>query len=525
MAGQRDRRSRGRHGRPAAPPNREGLDRPISSPSSSNSSRDYETELGLIDIERLFGAEAAEDEASDRLLEYFLKTEIWHSVTDLRRNLRVLVGKKGTGKSAIFRIAAQEDEEAGRLSVIVQPDDFTDIALDETDHLALVRAWSAGLTRVILEKALRSLGTPDQPASEARLLSAAGRVLDLIARALGPRVKGFSVDPARKDLAEAFLKNRELTVYFDDLDRGWEGSTRDIRRLAAMFDAIRDLLRDNTTLRCRIGLRTDVYTLLRTDPASDKYEVSVVHHSWSNHEVFVLLIKRIESYFGRDADYDRLLRRRQSDLARFLDPILEPTFRGAGRWHNAPMYSVILSFARRRPRDLVKLLTFAAREAQRQHHSRISTDDLQRVFSQFSQGRLQDTVNEFRTELPQLESVLLAMKPNRAERTTTEAYVMPTDRLVRKLREVITGTAARFTDGRRTDPMSLLAFLYKIDFLQARRDEGDNIQRMYFDENHLVTPDQLDVGFDWEIHLAFRWVLQPDRPEDIYRFTEPSAAG
>jgi hypothetical protein len=70
-------------------------------------------------------------------------------------------------------------------------------------------------------------------------------------------------------------------------------------------------------------------------------------------------------------------------------------------------------------------------------------------------------------------------------------------------------------------PVNLLAFLYKIDFLQARKDDGDEIQRVYFDENSRITPDQVDVGFKWEIHLAFRWVLQPDRPEDIYRFTDP----
>jgi len=473
-----------------------------------------------LDVERLFGSEAAEDESADRLAEYFLKTEVWHSTTDLRRNLRIVVGKKGTGKSAIFRIASREDEANGRLSIIVQPDDFHEIAIGEGDHLKLVRAWRKGLNQVILSKALQSLSKGD-PSAEGKGFKAAGKILDVISRAVEGKLKGFSLDPARQELAESFAAKRELTVYIDDLDRGWIGSQDDVRRLAAMFDAIRDLLRDNDTVRCRIALRSDVYTLLRTDPASDKFEASAVHQSWSNHEVFVLLIKRIETFFGREVDSERLLNLRQRELAGFLDPIVERRFHGAGKWSDTQTYHVILSFARRRPRDLVKLLTFAAREAQRQKHSRILTADLQGVFPQFSDGRLQDVVNEFKAELPALRDILLAMKPSKQERAAVDSYVLSTEQMVRKLQNVLGGVSARFTDGRQMTPVNLLAFLYKIDFLQARKDDGDEIQRVYFDENSRITPDQVDVGFKWEIHLAFRWVLQPDRPEDIYRFTDP----
>jgi hypothetical protein len=52
-------------------------------------------------------------------------------------------------------------------------------------------------------------------------------------------------------------------------------------------------------------------------------------------------------------------------------------------------------------------------------------------------------------------------------------------------------------------------------------DTPEGTQRVYFDQKRMLTPDQIDVGYAWEIQLAFRWVLQPDRPEDIYRYTDP----
>lgn len=461
----------------------------------------------------MLGPEAAEEEADERLLSYYLKTETWTAVTDERRPLRVLVGNKGTGKSALFRVASWEDEANGRLAIITRPDDFAEVATSGTDRIALVKAWKHGLQAVIIEKVLRSLGDTDQ-GSLKRLRKTSGDLIDTLVKVIGNEQKGFQLDPAKVKLADAFLKRHELTVYLDDLDRGWTGQPAQVERLAAMFDAIRDLR--STKLRLRISLRTDVYALLRTDAASDKFETAVVLHAWSNHEVFVLLVKRIAAYLGEPIDDQHLLAASQSQLAHYLDPILERRFRGDGRWSNAPMYKVIMSFARRRPRDLVKLLTFAGREAHRSGRTVIQTADLKAVFPRFSEGRLQDVVNEFRAEVPELEAVLRAMKSTAKEKRTVDSYVLKTDDMLRKLNNVLQNVPARFANRQEMSPMALLAFLYRIDFLQARRDGPDGIQRFYFDQNRLVTPDKIDVGFQWEIQLAFRWVLQPDTPESIF---------
>jgi hypothetical protein len=79
----------------------------------------------------LFGHEAAENEQPERLRQYYFKSDTFARVmADLP--LRVLVGHKGIGKSALFQVAIYEDEDSGRLPIEIRPDDVTSIALDST---------------------------------------------------------------------------------------------------------------------------------------------------------------------------------------------------------------------------------------------------------------------------------------------------------------------------------------------------------------------------------------------------------
>lgn len=480
--------------------------------------------LAKVDLEKLLGADAAEDETEDRLRSYFLETATYREVTNPDRKLRVVVGNKGTGKSAIFRIAAFEDPRAGRLPIEVRPDDLSDVAQGTLNYLELVAAWKKGLAGVVIEKSLKALGHGDQNFF-GKAKQATGHVLDAIAQSLGDEQKGYRLDGARAGAARAFMNNKELTLYLDDLDRGWTGKPQDAKRYGAMFEAIRDLQRENPTLRVRVGLRTDLYALIRSsDNSSDKWQTAVVHHAWTNHQTFVLLIKRVCTYFEDQQDYDKLLQSPQVSLAHLLDPILERHFEGKGLWHKKPMYNVIMSFARRRPRDLVVLLTLAGRCAKERQHSKIGTQHLQDSFARFSEGRLVDAVNEFGLEAPGLDKLLMAMKPSKVERTAAQNYLLPTDAMLKRIKRALDQAPLRFADGRTAKPLTVLAFLYRIDFLQARKTDPNGIvDRKYFDQNQLLTPDKIDLGYGWEIHIAFRWVLQPDDAVNIFAFVPPDS--
>lgn len=397
-------------------------------------------------IQKLFGHEAAEDEDFIRLKEYYVKSKVYNRiVVDLP--LRILVGHKGIGKSALFKIAINEEKETGHLPILIRPDDILLLKTDTSDFLQTIRDWKQGLNIIIGKKVLNSLGI-EKKTDSSKMRKYSGQILNFVIDSIKSDKIPVNLDPSKKVLIDNVRRNKIITVYIDDLDRGWQGKKDDTRRISALLNAIRDISNENVGIRFRISLRSDVYYLVRTsDESTDKIEGSVVWYSWINHEILVLLIKRIETFFGRSIDEDNLLSQQQSKLSSYLHSVMEPRFSGSGHWANAPMYRVLMSLIRKRPRDLVKLCTLAARHAFERKSNIIKTADFESVFEEYSQGRIQDTVNEYKSELPEIERLIMGMKPSRKERQTSIGYVYSTDSLYKKIKSIIEQGQFKFANG------------------------------------------------------------------------------
>ena len=146
-------------------------------------------------IQSLFGDEAADYEEIKRLRTYYLKTSVYDQ---FRANLplRILVGYKGIGKSALFRVAMSEDSDANILAVLIRPDDISEIGGDASDFLKLIRVWRTGLTEIIAQKALTTVGG-NTTGTAAVAASFGGRVLEFL-RSSFQGSETVSFDPAKK---------------------------------------------------------------------------------------------------------------------------------------------------------------------------------------------------------------------------------------------------------------------------------------------------------------------------------------
>lgn len=471
-------------------------------------------------IQGIFGHEAAEDEKPERLKQYYFKTKVYERIiNDLA--LRILVGHKGIGKSALFKVALHEHAEVHELAILVQPNDVAGLGTESTGFSQLIHSWAQGLRDIIVAKVFYLLGIDSS--YHKHLETYQGSIFNFVEDAI-KQAKTITRDDSEL-LKKTFQQDPKIFIYIDDLDRGWQGKKEDITRISALLNAVRDLSNENRGLKFRIALRSDVYFLVRTsDESTDKLEGSVVWHSWTNHEIFVLLIKRIETYLGRTVDEQELLNLNQSFLAdTYLNDIMEPRFTGYGKWENAPMYRILMSLIRRRPRDLVKLCTLATRQAYLQNSDLIHTSHLQAIFEEYSQGRIQDTINEFRSELPNVKELIFNMKPNKRERTTKEGFVYTTDALIKKINQISQSHRFEFAGNRQTTSKDLAAFLYKINFLTARKEIPNGIERKYFEENRYLSSSSTDFGFAWEVHPAYRWALQPNDLNSIYYDLDLSA--
>lgn len=469
-------------------------------------------------IQSLFGYEDAESESLERLKAYFFKNSTYERVrADLP--VRILVGHKGTGKSALFKVAMSEDLEEGNLPILIRPDDIAELGRSDENFLLKVKQWKYGLTKLIGEKVLTEFSiNPEEYSS--KLGQFGLKILDFLAGTLeGAMHDKVSMTPAQKRMMSKYLAEHRILIYIDDLDRGWEGKPDDISRISALLNSIRDMANDNPGLRFKVALRSDVYYLVRTaDESADKIEGSVVWCRWTNQEILALLIKRVQTFLGNTIDEAKLKDAPQKYISTFLDDVIEHWFHDWKKQGDVPTYQVLLSMTRKRPRDMVKLCTMAARVANDNSAHIISSDHFKAVFEEFSQGRMQDTINEYKSELPNIQDLLFGMRPTHKEREEGKGFVYTTADLRKKLNNLKQNKNFTFKSGRPSTPEELINFMYKINFLMARKElEDGRIQRKYFEENRYFMTGSINFGYDWEVHLAFRWTLQPEGVEDILR--------
>ena len=479
-------------------------------------------------IRAIFGHEAAEDEEIERLKRYYVKTDIYNTIRS-SIPLYILVGHKGVGKSALFKVLSSDDEENGNVAITIQPDDILEIETSEVNFLQRIRDWKEGLSKIIFRELVLSLnGYLLDPIKDGLMKEWISNVSNLLGSIFGRKLADLQndhLDITNAQLTSLFknslFKEKTVTIYLDDLDRGWKNSSNDIANLSAMLNAIRDLSRETKNLKFRVGLRSDVYYAIRTsDETTDKIDGSVLWLKWTNHEILVMLIKRIETFFGNHFDEEELLKTRQRDFQDSLDAVFESRFNGRGHWENAPMYRVLTSLIRKRPRDLVKLCTLAARKAYINKHHKIMTNDLEAVFANYSNDRLTDTGNEYQSEFPKVKELLLKMKPSKQEIHEGHPCKYTRAQLLKKLNNILSMSNFILANGNPATEEDLAAFLYKINFITARKEVNNEIQRIYYDENQYIHNTFTDFGYGYEIHPAYRWALQPDSMQSLFEQIE-----
>ena len=473
-------------------------------------------------IAQVFGSLDAEREPIERLKAMFIKNQTYNEVTaDLP--LRVILGHKGTGKSAIIQMARYEEREKENLQILIKPDDIQNLGCDN-DFLTRIAQWKNGLTKIIAEKVFEELEIFNDNSLD-EFTRKGAKLLNLLASSLKKVSETIDLDPIKKRYIEKYLKNHKIVVFIDDLDRGWESRSDDIKRISALLNAVRDLSTDNQGLYFKIALRLDVFFLVRTsDESTDKILSDIVWLKWSNPEIFAMLIKRIKTFYNESCVDSHLLKTEQHYLYHELEPIIEKTFFGRGKWANTPIYKVMMSMVRKRPRDLIILCTEAAKKAADAGSSIIKTEHLQAVLELYSQERLQDTVNEYKSELPAIETLLMAMKPNQEQRKSGKLFNYTTNELNSKLRNIISVNTGKlkFANGRAIDPQSLTFFLYKINFITAVKINKYGVkERHYFDENRYLSHPDVNFGNDWEVHPSFRFTLQPHNLWDTFNNIDP----
>lgn len=482
---------------------------------------------------RLFGHEDAGKEKEERLSSYYYKTVQYEDVMS-SIDLQIVTGEKGTGKSALLKMAYLECNKNGMEPVWIRLDDLSELYADilKCDDLYQLKTlWKKSIGKLVVMKLLSTFDitfNEDYDKALRWAYSSGYTSRDFISRTINmlkPMYEKYvKIDTSEDGAGEhrtlaRMMKTQNIRLFFDDFDLNWKGNQSDILRMKSFLLSLSDMTSDITGLSARIALRTDVYEMIRNEEFSDKFESCLIKCKWNNREILQALSKRICTYF--DIPFDESILNRsdtmQQELSKYLNYVFEPKFDDNTRaWRNAPTHRVIYSLIRRKPRDMVKLCQSTAEEAYNRKFDKISAMCFTSVLENYSQERLKDLINEYSNQLPKLKDLLMRMAPTQQEikNKSKERYVYTTAQLYEKIQNIQQNITINIFEPssenlKIADFHQIAHFLYKIGFVTGRkRNISGKISRVYYDESpYLLSGNTGDGGYSWEVHPAYRGAL------------------
>ena len=105
-------------------------------------------------VRMLFGHEAAEDDDEDNLYNFYVKGTAYNALKSALP-LFIIVGHKGTGKSALLKILETEERNCNNIPISIRPDDIFEQT--ETDINRMIRMWQEGLSKIIFDKLIQNI--------------------------------------------------------------------------------------------------------------------------------------------------------------------------------------------------------------------------------------------------------------------------------------------------------------------------------------------------------------------------------
>jgi hypothetical protein len=394
-------------------------------------------------LERLsFGASAAENEFRE-LSGYYLDTDQFQRA--LRGEVRLVVGRKGSGKTAIFaQVRDRTRQNSQNVVVDLRPDGYQLLkfkemvlkylgqgALEHTvtafwEYLLLLEICHKLLQkdrtthtrdRRLLEpyRRLASLYDSDEYVTEGDFSERLSGLLQhitndyqakygdefnrtLTQQEITELLYQHDVNKLREQVVEYLRFKNMLFLLFDNLDKGWptHGLTAtDVAILRALLEATRKLERQlqRREVRCLTlaFLRNDVYELLVSE-TPDRGKEGRVALDWSDPDLLREIIRR-------RLLYSELPERPFNDL---WQRICVSHIAG----EESSQY--LIDHCLMRPRALIDLANHCRGFAVNLGHPKMEPDDIRKGVEAFSSDLVKDIGYEIRDVLPAAENVLYA---------------------------------------------------------------------------------------------------------------------
>lgn len=444
--------------------------------------------------------------------------------------VRLLVGNKGMGKSAIIERLLEVGQKKKMPCLLIRPEKIVaanSLQPISNDVATLKAYYLAALSRAIggeIGSKLKGLTTGANSSlySEARRQGLADadvvqKTINLLTAISVPAAK-FNAAALAKELTgpvavpeliraigqNLLAKGSVFFLLLDDTDQIADPNIPgQLNRIWALILAVRSLVGDCPNVRAIITLRTEVWSRLKNEDKSQRDQTDHVRG-------LVIPLR------APDTLIEGIIRKRLQEAAsqvgqRGFDPyklffhddhIFLPGSDERRTWD-----SFIVKSARERPRDAIQLIKNMIDEARRNNNSRIGSVEAAAAMRTYSRERVEDLEKEFGNDCSNIKYII--------ESFSSVDFESSLSKIIDHLEGIPSSysTSIRgklLSSNNEDDALILLKFLHETGFLNPR--VVDSRQSRGF--RHILFPDQPDFirennwndmeAATWEIHPAFR---------------------
>lgn len=472
-----------------------------------------------------FGAPAAERDINRGLNDYFVESDAYRRVKDGEKS--IVIGNRGSGKSAIFKILAEREKAVGTLVIELSPEDysyemFSTVMRQEAEGSwakqgAYAAAWKY-LIFVMIMKGLARKG--DKKGAAANIFKYLREhfkghqdtpidiLISYLKRFEGLKIGPYEAGIKARELQKLYkleeiinlvpdilelCKRRNILVLVDELDRGWDASEDAKAFVAGLFQAATRINENAPELRVIVSLRKELY-----DNIPALYEDAQKHRDiiemiqWDEPMLLDLAARRI-SYSIQELKDKSSEECWNSVFSETLD------------YRQTKSFNYMVDRTLYRPREIIQFCTEATLKARETDSWPINYDIISKAEISYSEERTKDIAAEYRFQYPGLLFIFEVFRglQYNFERDDLELLCLG-----------ITGGEYRVGDAeswcRDQTPDFLIDVLWRIGFLRAQAVGGVKALRRSGSSYlgpHQVANLNLDTISRFHVHPMFRAFL------------------
>ncbi len=473
-----------------------------------------------VNLSTLFGNDRAQEDVN--LKHYFVKTRQYEEIKSGAKEL--VLGRKGSGKSALFSILKQEAKDNNQfpISIAFDGEDFVHIenslkanqaTFEVDDDFKYSLAWRDFLISELLYQSVYQSGEENKELK--KLLTNKGylapqkwkRFADCLLRVIkGARFQGRSAEiefdfsklnngdisnqnKVKEYLNSIVVKNQYL-ILIDNLDEPWKNTETMNSWLRGLIFAIRQIKRDYSNIKIIAFLRTDIFDIISKGSDLFDSKSEITNLNWDDNNYYnlrQLIAARIAYSFKKPFDLSDSI----STIDKLWNMVFPEKFYYAGKndlfWH----YIITRTF--QRPRELLQFCRLMFEESQKKYLP-LEDNIIAPVELKYSNWKETDLVGEYSKSYKNLDKCIESFIGAKTSWMWTSIELINHFNNLSEEEHIYDLVTRKIANSKES-----LEILYKIGFL--RKVDSNHIGRYktYYQDNSINY--QLSK---FDIHPAFR---------------------